>query len=83
MSSSASVTIHQTPASSSFCISASTVSGVATTVSVTKVWPMNEPVVALSAVPSTAPAKPRSSGGSSSREIGIGPGASTRITAAR
>ena len=44
---------------------------------------MKRPVVALSAVPSTAPAKPRSSGGRSSREIGIGPGASTRSTAAR
>ena len=44
---------------------------------------MNEPVVALSAVPSAPPAKPRSAGGRSSREIGIGPGASTRSTAAR
>ncbi len=83
VASSAMVTIHHTPASSSFCISASAVSGVAVTVSMANVCFMNEPVVALSAVASTAPANPRSSGGVSSREIGSGrPGTSTRSTAA-
>ena len=45
-------------------------------------WPMKRPVVLLSAVASRAPARPRSSGGRSSREIGSGRGCSTRSTAA-
>ena len=83
MASSASVTIHQMPASSSLCRpSASTVLRGRGDRLGDEGLLQEAAGVALSAVPSVAPAKPRSSGRRSSREIGIGPGASTRMTAA-